>query len=380
MARKFATNIDVGQNEIINVALQVLSAAPGSPVQGQVYFDSTKNQIGIYTGSAWEYDIVTIPVATTGVVGAIQLAGDLGGTDTSPTVVGFHLAANGNAEGFRITSLGTPSAGTDAATKDYVDAAIFGLKPTNADLATTAALPTYTGGGTGVLTGSVNGALSVDGTVVQAGQVILVKNQSGAGAGGAEDNGLYTVTTVGSGSVKYVLTRQTDAEGDATTWTDYVGQLVAVSNEGSTLGDTIWMSAVAPGGTLNTTQITYVQIQSGLSVTGDSTYTTKVGSALELILAADVSSLPANGAVATAITGGGHIIKSALTGDGTTTSFTITHNLGTKQLLCQGQINSSGAAAAPIELDWAPGTTNTVVITFPTAPGAGVSYFVTIVG
>jgi hypothetical protein len=179
------------------------------------------------------------------------------------------------------------------------------------------------------------------------------------------------------------MTRTLDAESDAATWTDYVGQLVAVSNEGSTLGDTLWLSQTAPGGTLNTTSITYVQIQSGLSVIGDSVYTTKVGNELELILAPDITSgnLPSAGStMATITTGGAHVVKSALTHNGTLTTWTLTHNLGTQQVDVLVQANNSGVPGVPWEVDWSPATANTVTITFASALTSGTSFFVTVIG
>lgn len=75
---------------------------------------------------------------------------------------------------------------------------------------TAAALPasTYNNGTAGVgatITGNANGALVVDGQTVTVNSKMLVKDQVAAA-----ENGLYTVTTVGTGSVPFVLTRTTD--------------------------------------------------------------------------------------------------------------------------------------------------------------------------
>ncbi len=78
--------------------------------------------------------------------------------------------------------------------------------------ATAAALPanTYSNGSSGVgatLTATANGALSVDGVAVAAGQRILVKNEATSA-----NNGIYSVTQTGSGSAPYILTRTADAD------------------------------------------------------------------------------------------------------------------------------------------------------------------------
>lgn len=79
------------------------------------------------------------------------------------------------------------------------------------NFATWTALPanTYSNGSSGVgatLTGSANGALTVDGVVVATGERILV-----AGEYNQANNGIYIVTQAGSSSSAYILTRSTDA-------------------------------------------------------------------------------------------------------------------------------------------------------------------------
>ena len=95
------------------------------------------------------------------------------------------------------------------ANKAYVDQVAQGLdtKP-SCRLATTVNLAsTYNNGTAGVgatLTASSNGALSVDGVTPSVADRILVKDQTTAA-----ENGIYVVTTVGTGSTAFVLTRAT---------------------------------------------------------------------------------------------------------------------------------------------------------------------------
>lgn len=145
--RKFEVNINLGQNQMLNMVLQVLGSAPGSPREGQMYFDSTKHQIGFYDGSKWEYS-GEVPEATGAVAGVLRLAGDLGGTASSPRVVNLHLAGDTSIGRHKLTEVGTPSASEDAATKGYVDehtkpaeAAKEGLVELNTDLGGTASAP-----------------------------------------------------------------------------------------------------------------------------------------------------------------------------------------------------------------------------------------------
>ena len=53
MARKFLTAIDMAKNEIQNGVAQNLASAPGSPVKGQFYMNSTDNILYWWDGTAW---------------------------------------------------------------------------------------------------------------------------------------------------------------------------------------------------------------------------------------------------------------------------------------------------------------------------------------
>lgn len=67
MSKKFLVPIDLNQLEIQNVRLQNLATAPGSPVAGQMYYNTTTNKAMIYNGSAWipwEADTSVSPATT----------------------------------------------------------------------------------------------------------------------------------------------------------------------------------------------------------------------------------------------------------------------------------------------------------------------------
>lgn len=150
----------------------------------------------------------------------------------------------------------TPSGSTDVATKSYVDGLASGLDPkTGVRLATATTLPAYTPAGSGVgktLTANANGALSVDGVAVAAGNRILVKDEGG---GTSVHNGIYAVTQAGSGGTPYILTRATDFDGNPSgevsegSYT-FVGE--GVVNQG-----TGWFVSTADPITVDTTPLTF---------------------------------------------------------------------------------------------------------------------------
>jgi hypothetical protein len=53
MAKKFLTSLDLTKNQILNVAIQNLASPPLNPVVGQVYFDTTDTRMYFYSGSSW---------------------------------------------------------------------------------------------------------------------------------------------------------------------------------------------------------------------------------------------------------------------------------------------------------------------------------------
>jgi hypothetical protein len=157
---------------------------------------------------------------------------------------------------------GDPTLALQAATKQYVDSVAEGLNIQAAcRVATTGALTaTYSNGVAGVgatLTNSgAMAALSIDGVSLSVGNRVLVKNQAST-----FQNGIYTVTTVGSGAVNWVMTRATDY--DTPSEID-PGDLVPIT-QGSTLAQSSWMQTAAVT-TIGTDAITFVQFTTALPV------------------------------------------------------------------------------------------------------------------
>jgi len=317
-----------------------------------------------------------------------------------------------------------PSADLDAANKAYVDAARSGLDvKASVKYATNAALATFTHS-SGVLTASANGAFSIDGATFTSGDNgtrVLVKNETSSNA---PYNGIYTVTDAGGAGAPWVLTRATDADSN----TEVTPGLFVFVEQGTAWADSGWVLTTDGSITLGSTNLTFVQFSAagqsiagnGLTKTGNtidavgtsdritvnadsidiaSTYvgqssittlgtiTTGVWNGTDVAVAdGGTGSSTASGArtnLAGDITGGSTStpalakVASQTIGDNSSTSFTVTHNFNTRDVVVQVyEVNSPHDT---VHVDVARATVNAVTVTFASAPSTD-SYRVVVTG
>jgi len=208
-------------------------------------------------------------ISTTDTNGDLTLAPDGTGTVTVPS--GYEGRA-----GFGSDSL---------VNKSYVDSVANGLDvKESVRVATTADLSATYSNGAGTLTAGSNGAISIDGVSLVLNDRVLVKDQTTQ-----TQNGIYKVTTVGSGSAAFVLTRTPDANDAA----ELTGGVFTFVEEGTANADNGYVATHNGTPTFGTTNITFDQF-SGAGQISAGNGLTKTGNTIDAVGTANRISVSAN--------------------------------------------------------------------------------------
>ena len=211
----------------------------------------------------------------TSAVTAISTIPNAGLTNSAVTIGSTSISLGGTATTISglttLTLTQDPTANLQASTKQYVDNQVATVSNqtfhTACYASTTANLTaTYNNGTGGVgatLTNSGTlAAFTTDGQSPTATSRILVQFQTTSA-----QNGIYTLTTVGSGSVAWVLTRATDFD-TVGTGPNYIETGAAVFvNNGNVYGASGWVMTTTGTITVGTTGLTWTQTSSSSSVT-----------------------------------------------------------------------------------------------------------------
>jgi hypothetical protein len=297
------------------------------------------------------------------------------------------LGADLNAATYKITSLGTPTSDADAATKAYVDARVAGMTWKQA-------VNVLSSSNIADLTDITT--VTIDGHVIDVDQIgyrVLLTAQSTD-----SENGIYQVVAATGSNI--TLSRASD--GDS--YTELIGASLYVM-EGTSYGSTTWVQS--------NHYLTDFTSQDWVQSSGAGTYAAGNGLQLDgttfsVKLDSDSLSVSGSGLKAHLNTNGGLDNDSGLfvntgagltvsgnqvvidtangygvrkyavsVGDGSATSYTVTHNLGTKDLAVHVYDNSS--PYAQVETDVEHAGNNTVTIKFATPPTSN-QYRVVVVG
>ena len=245
-----------------------------------------------------DVDNITIDgnvISTTNTNGNLDLTPNGTGTVTVPS--GYQGRA-----GFTSDSL---------ANKSYVDSVANGLDvKASVKVATTANLgATYSNSAPSTLTNSgTQAAIAIDDVALSVNDRVLVKNQSTAA-----QNGFYKVTTVGSGSANWVLTRTPDADAAS----ELTAGAFTFAEEGTLNGDNGYVLSSDGAITLGTTAITFEQfsgagqITAGNGLTKNGNTIDAVGTADKITVSADAITIATSYVGQTSITTLGTIAGSA---------------------------------------------------------------------
>lgn len=410
---KFVSHIDLVKNELRNARIQTLTTDPASPVSGQIYFNTVDGRLKVYDGTTWRYAsalFTDADISPTAAIANTKLAtnpldrGNHINTQLASTISDFdtqvrtnrldQMSAPTGPVSFNqqaITNLADPVNDQDAANKRYVDSAAQGIdwKP-SVKAATTEPLI------------SLFGLMTVDGVSLQAEDRILVKNQTSA----PETNGIYVVKD----SNNWV--RSVDADTNA----EVTASFAVFVEQGTTNGDSGWVLTTDGAITIGTTPLSFVQF-TGLGQVVAGNGLTKTGNQIDVVGTTDritanadsidiastyvgQSSITTVGTIGTgtweatdvAVEHGGTGASTAAgaktnlgfmtrytetIGDGVANPITVTHNMGTRDVMVQ--VRETGSPYEHVGVTVESATTNTVTLTFGTAPTLN-QYTVIVIG
>ena len=329
MALSYLTDINLNQNELQNGVVQNLGTAPGSPVEGQIYYNSTggDKQLYFYNGSAW-----------------ISVAGDI-----SEVIAGDGLTGGGNSGSVTLNVVG----GTGI-TANANDIAITNTGVTAASYGSSTAIPVITVNAQGQITAASTAAISTDLTI-------------------AADSGSNDTVTLGTDTLTFAGTTN-EIE---TTVTNNQIQIGLVDNP-TIAGNLIVSGNLTVSGTTTTVDTETINLADNIiTLNSNATGTPSENAGIEVERGdstnvalrwnetSDVWEITKDGSNYYEIQTVGESTFAASIGDGSNTSYTVTHNLGSQDVIVQLYDASS---LDTVYADVVRTSTSVVTIDFATAP------------
>ena len=371
MAINYLNSIDLNKNELQNGVIHVLATAPSSPVEGQIYYNSTDSRLYFYDGTNWidaSGDIKSVTTQTTNQLDITDPTGPNPRVDVITGAVtngGTALVTSGDIYTYVTNSIGAVSV-TINGTANEVEVATSGTGQSFGDGDTiTVGLPNditigndltvtndLTVNGNVQLGNAITDTVDIAGTLDVAGDAVIT--------GDLTVNG--TTTTVNSNTVNIgdnIIVLNADETGSPT-------QDGGIEIERGTSANRILIWDESAGyWTLQQNTGNHERISTYADSIEDATVTTGVSSGLNVV---------------ETLSGTDNRIKEydveidftqfqykTSIGNGSTLAYTVTHNLGSLDVIVQLYDNSTYDT---VYADVVRTNTNQITVTFANAPSS----------
>jgi hypothetical protein len=366
---KIVDAADFSQNEIRNGLLHLLASTPSTPKAGQIWYGTGSNVPLIWNGTqARPLDAAALTD------GSIQIAAlavnplirsNMTGTQTASTISDLQATVTSysldkfsqaiapvNFGSQRLANIAQATNASDGARWDqvqsYVQSSLQGQTAIKTPVKLLAASNIV-----------LSGTQTIDSVAANVGDRVLAVAQTTA-----TENGLYIVA-----SGAWTLAPDANVGSD---WSEGTETLVA---EGTVYGGAIFRQTTAGTIVLGTNALAFTQTFKINAYSADGVTTSLTGFVFSTKFdAATMTTTSGSLGVRTDVFARKYSVT--ITGDGSTTAFNITHNLGTTDVI----IGVRDASGAKIFVDDSPQTTSAATITFGTAPAASMTYRVTVIG
>ena len=426
MARKFLVSVDLNKNELLNARIQNLGAAPSNPVSGQIYYNTGTNVLYFYNGTDW-----TPASGSTEVIQDIISTSVLAGTALTST---YDDAAGTTTIDLDNTAVNAGSYGSTTKIPSFtVDAQGRLTAASESDVATNLSIAGDTGtdtvdllsdtltiaGGEGIDVAVTNNTITVsaeDATYTNKGVASFNSTDFTVTAGAVSLNkdpvitlsgdvtGSATMTNLGDVTISTTIEPNSVALGTDTTGS-YISTITGTAGEITVSGSGSESAAVTIGLPDDVTIAGDLTINGNLDVQGsiNSISTTEVNIVdNKVVLNTNVAGAPSTNAGIKVNRGTSADVEVlwdetvdqwTLTNDGTNyheitrkykttlntsaTSYTVTHNLGTKDTVVA--IYEVASPFAEIFTDVEHTSDSAITIKFAVAPTAG-EYRVVVIG